>query len=143
MGWWIWIAAGFALLFFELVVPSGAYLYFFGAGALVVGLLVVAGLADPLWLQGVLFAAFSLVSLLIFRPLLLRRLQAGTAGGEIDSLVGEMATALGEIAPLGSGKVELRGTTWNARNAGSTPIGPDRVCCVDRIEGLVLWVRNE
>ena len=143
MDWWIWIAAGFVLLVVELAAPTGAYLYFFGMGALVVGLLAVAGLADPLWLQGVLFAAFSLVSLLVFRPLLLRRMQAGTSSGEIDSLVGETATALGEIARQGSGKVELRGTTWNARNAGLRPIRPDQVCRVDRIEGLVLWVSSE
>ena len=143
MDWWIWVVAGFVLLAFELVSPGGFYLFFFGLGALAVGLLAALDWAGPIWLQGVLFAAVSFVSLLVFRPVLIRKMQAGTSDLKVDSLVGARALAREEIPPGGMGKAELRGTTWNARNTGATLIGPSQSCRVDQVEGLVLWVRAD
>lgn len=143
MDWWIWVVAGFILLVFELVAPGGFYLFFFGAGALVVGLLAGLGWAGPAWLQGVLFAAVSLLSLLIFRPVLIKKMQADTPNLKVDSLVGERAVARDEIPPDGMGKAELRGTTWNARNAGTAAIAPNQSCRVDNVDGLVLWIRAD
>ena len=37
---------------------------------------------------------------------------------DVDSMVGEMAKVLEPLEPQALGKVELRGSTWNARNAG-------------------------
>ena len=143
MDWWIWVAIGFVLLALELASPGGFFIIFFGCGALAVGLLAALGLAEPLWLQGVLFTTLSVVSLLCFRRPILNRMRAGTPNGEVDSLVGERALARDEIVPSGSGKAELRGTTWNARNAGATPIGPDQACRVETVDGLTLWIRAE
>ena len=143
MDWWIWVVVGFVLLLFELVSPGGFYLFFFGAGALVVGLLAGLGWAGPAWLQGVLFAAVSFLSLLVFRPVLIKKMQADTPNMEVDSLLGERAVARDEIPPDGMGKAELRGTTWNARNAGTTPIVASQSCRVDKVDGLVLWIRAD
>ncbi len=143
MEWWIWVVAGFLLLALELASPGGFYVFFFGCGALAVGLLAALGWAVPLALQGVLFAGLSVAALVFFRPLIVRRLRAGVADAVVDSLVGERARARGEIAASGFGKAELRGTTWNARNVGATPVGPDHVCRVERVDGLTLWIRAE
>ena len=143
MEWWIWVIAGITLLAFELASPGGFYLFFFGCGALAVGLLSALDWAGPLWLQGVLFAALSVFSVLFFRPPLLKKMEAGTGEAEVDSLVGEQALARDEIAPDGFGKAELRGTTWNARNAGETPVRPDRPCRVEKVDGLTLWIRAD
>ncbi len=143
MDWWIWVVAGFVLLALELASPGGFYLFFFGCGALAAGVLAAAGLAQPLWLQGVLFTVLSMVSLLTFRRPLLKKMQAGASDVEIDSLVGERAWVRDEIVPSGMGKAELRGSTWNARNAGETPLGPDQSCLVEKVEGLTLWVRPD
>lgn len=143
MDWWIWVVAGFILLVFELVAPGGFYLFFFGAGALVVGLLAGLGWAGPAWLQGVLFAAVSFLSLLIFRPVLIKKMQAETPDTKVDSLVGERAVARDEIPPGGMGKAELRGSTWNARNSGARAIAPNQSCRVDNVDGLVLWIRAD
>ena len=143
MVWWIWVLAGFALLVFELVSPGGFYVFFFGCGALAVGLLAALGVAETLWLQGLLFAALSVVSLLCFRRPILNKMQANAPSGEVDTLVGVSAVAQGEIEPGGRGKVELRGSTWNARNSGETSLGRDQSCLVERVEGLTLWVRPD
>ncbi len=141
--WWIWVLAGFVLLAVELASPGGFYVFFFGVGSLIVGLLAATGVAEALWLQGVLFTALSVGSLLCFRRPILNKMQARAPDGEIDSLVGSRALALGEIRPGELGKAELRGTPWNARNTGETPIGSDQPCRVDRVDGLTLWVRAE
>ena len=141
MEWWIWVVAGLLLLVLELASPGGFYLFFFGCGALAVGLLAALGWAVPLALQGVLFAGLSGAALVFFRPLIVRRLRVGDAA--VDSLVGERARVREEIAANGFGKAELRGTTWNARNVGARPVGADQACRVERVEGLTLWIRAE
>ena len=143
MAWWIWVVAGFLLLALELASPGGFYVFFFGCGALAVGLLAALGWAEPLALQGVLFGGLSVAALVFFRPLIVRRLHAGAGDAPVDSLVGERAMARGEIAGGGFGKAELRGTTWNARNVGEAPLGPDQACRVERVDGLTLWIRAE
>jgi membrane protein implicated in regulation of membrane protease activity len=40
------------------------------------------------------------------------------------------------------GKAELRGSTWNARNVGETPITEDQRCRVESVDGLTLSVRG-
>ena len=143
MAWWIWIVAGFVLLALEMASPGGFYLFFFAAGALVVGVLAGPGWAGPAWLQGVLFAALSCLSLLVFRPFLIKRMRADLPATDIDSMVGERAVARAEIPARGLGKAELRGTTWNARNVGDAGIGVDQSCRVEKVEGLELWVRAD
>ena len=68
-----------------------------------------------------LFTFLSLFSVLFFRPLLMKKMQAGLGEVEVDRLVGERALVRDEIDPGGWGKAELRGTTWKVRNAGETP----------------------
>lgn len=141
--WWIWVLAGLLLLAMEVASPGGFFVIFFGVGALTVGLLAAAGVAEALWLQGMLFTALSVVSLLCFRRRILDKMQARAPDGKIDSLVGASALSRGEIGPGELGKAELRGTTWNARNAGETPIASNQPCRVDRVDGLTLWIRAD
>ena len=143
MDWWIWIVAGFVLFTLELVSPGVFDLFFFGCGALAVGLLTALGWPGPLWLQGVLFTFLSLFSVLFFRPLLMKKMQAGLGEVEIDRLVGERALVRDEIVPGGWGKAELRGTTWKVRNAGAAPVGSGQSCRVEKVDGLTLWIRGD
>lgn len=141
MAWWIWVLAGFAMLALEMLSPGGFYVVFFGIGALAVGSLAALGLAETVAVQGVLFTALSLVSLLCFRRPILNKIRQHEPAGEVDTLLGESAVAQGKIGPGELGKVELRGSTWNARNAGETPISRDQSCLVERVDGLTLWIR--
>ncbi len=143
MAWWIWVVAGFLLLALEMASPGGFYVFFFGCGALAVGLLAALGWAEPVALQGMLFAGLSVAALVFFRPLIVRRLRADGGEGTVDSLVGARALVRGEIAADGFGKAELRGTTWSARNVGTTAVGHGQACRVERVEGLTLWIRAE
>ena len=59
MQWWHWAVLGLALGLLELATPGGFFILFFGIGALLVSVLVMLGIAGPLWLQWTLFPVLS------------------------------------------------------------------------------------
>ena len=72
MYWWLWLVLGLIFVGLEVLTPGGFYALFFGIGALAVGSLAGFGWSGPIWLQWLLFSAISLLSLLCFRPHLVR-----------------------------------------------------------------------
>lgn len=140
--WWGWLLGGLFFLLAEMMTPGGFYLIFFGIGALIVGTLAGLNLTGPEWIEWLLFSLLSIGALLLFRRPLLERFQPADKGKVIDSMVGEVAVALDEIAVGGIGKAELRGTAWSARNVGETPMTKGQRCKVVQIDGLTLWVRS-
>ena len=139
--WWLWLLAGCILFVLELVTPGGFFIFFFGVGAILVGLVGALGLAGPPWLQWLLFGVISTALLVLFRKPLQRRI-GGASDRPVDTMVGETAIALGDIPTNEIEKVELRGSAWNARNVGSTYILKGQRCQVEHVEGLTLNVRS-
>lgn len=138
MAWWIWVILGFVLLALEML-TIGVHVGFFALGAFSVGALVALDLAGPLWVQLMLFALISCAGLFLARPIILKRLRIHTK--EVDSFVGEQARAVSDIAVEGIGKAEMRGSAWNARNVGSTPISAGQRCSVEQVQGLTILIR--
>jgi inner membrane protein len=138
--WWLWLLLGFLLLALELMTPGGFYVFFFGVGAIAVGLLATIGLAGPPPMQWLLFAVISVASLAVFRKPLEEKTRKPQR--DVDQIVGETAIALAPIEVSGIGKAELRGATWNALNTGESAIVAGQRCRVERVEGLTLYVRG-
>ena len=144
MLWWYWAVLGLLLAAAELLTPGGFFVIFFGLGGVVVAVLAAAGLAEPLWLQILLFSIFSVVSLLLFRNPLLRWMARHTPPAtQVDNMVGETAVAACAIEPGGMGRAELRGASWSARNDGTTRVEAGARCRVTRIDGLVIGIQAE
>jgi hypothetical protein len=141
VGWWGWIVAGALLLALELMVPTDFFVVFLGVAALMVGGVGLAGLELPVWGQWLLFGALSLVLLVAVRGPLKRRLPAGDPRVD-DALVGEIALIHEHLAAGATGRAELRGTQWTARNDEPTALEPGARARVERVEGLVLHVRR-
>jgi len=141
VGWWGWIVAGALLLALELMVPTDFFVVFLGVAALMVGGAGLAGLELPVWGQWLLFGALSLVLLVAVRGPLKRRLPAGDPRVD-DALVGEIALIHEHLAAGATGRAELRGTQWTARNDEPTALEPGARARVERVEGLVLHVRR-
>jgi membrane protein implicated in regulation of membrane protease activity len=59
----------------------------------------------------------------------------------VDTMIGEQAVMMEDVAPAGLGKAEMRGSTWNARNIGETLLSRGQRATVERVEGLVLHIR--
>ena len=142
MEWWIWLLLGLLLLLGELLTPGGFYIFFFGIGALIVGILAGLSFAGPAWFQFILFSVVSVLTLWLFREKLLQLTRARTTD-VVDSLIGESAVALEEISANGVGKAEARGTSWTARNLGDQTLARGARCRVERVEGLMIFVRAE
>ncbi|MBK9166627.1 MAG: NfeD family protein [Bryobacterales bacterium] len=141
MDWWIWLVVGLLLLLSEAVTPGGFYLFFLGMSAIAVGALSGLGLGGPLWFQWLLFSVLSALCVFLLRQPLQRALL--NRKPPVDSMVGDLALAVQEIAAMGSGKVEYRGTAWNARNLTGTTISAQQQCRVESVDGLTLLVRPE
>jgi len=144
MQWWYWILLGLILLGLELVAPSGFYLMFLGLASLSVGTLVALGMAKAIWLQWVLFSGLSVVALLFFRgPLLARFKYKERPHAAVDSLLGEIAIPLEDVAPGSTGKAELHGTAWTVLNNGDSLLVKGQRTRVVRVDGLTLWIAQD
>lgn len=144
MPWWGWVVVGVLLLGMELLVPADFWLVFLGVAAIGVGLATGALPGLSVTAQWALFGFFAAVSLLFFRRLVRTRFVERPADGRVDdALVGEAGRALEPLAPGALGRIELRGSTWTARNGGPDPIDVDARVRVERVEGLTLHVRRE
>jgi membrane protein implicated in regulation of membrane protease activity len=137
----VWLALGLVLLLVELVTPSGFFIMFFGLGAITVGILAGAGVSGPAWSQWLIFLVSAVFYLLLFRGRLRGNLQH--SGAEVDTLVGEAVTSQERILPGELGRVELRGTVWNARNNATVAIEAGRRCRVVGVDGLVVFIQPE
>ncbi len=142
MEWWMWILLGLVLLLAEIVTPSGFFIFFFAIGAIIVGMLAGFNAAGPVWFQIILFSILSLLTLWLFRERLLRLMHAPQQSA-IDSLIGETAVMLEDIPLNGFGKAEMRGSSWNARNVGQKPLARGERGRVERVEGLMIFVRAD
>ena len=142
MQWWHWLAGGLVLLVIELATPSGFFIMFFGLGAMTVGVLMLANLATSAPVQWLLFTAASLGYLGLFRRRVLARLEPPPPPN-VDSLVGNLAVPQQRIEPGATGKVEVRGSTWTARNEAAAAVEAGQRCRVVRVTGLELGVEPE
>ena len=85
----------------------------------------------------------ALATLRLFRQPLLGRLDLSRDSEQVDSLVGQVAVAIGDIAPGQHGRAELRGTGWSARNVDTTVLISGQRCRVVAVHGLMLDLRQE
>src|SRR5438874_11814640 len=92
--WWHWLVLGLILALAEMATTGGFYLVFFGMGAILVGVLAAFEAAGPIWTQMLLFSVLSVASLWLFRTRLLRAMQREPQSPPIDTLVGEIGSAV-------------------------------------------------
>jgi membrane protein implicated in regulation of membrane protease activity len=144
MVWWYWMVLGLALLGAEMTTPGGFYILFFGLSALLVGTLAGLDIVNVDWLQWLLFSVIAVSSLIVFRGPLLARMSAGRkAHAEVDSMVGEVAISLEALPAGATGKAELRGSTWTAKNVGPTAFHKGQRGKVIKVDGLTIWMTTE
>ena len=137
----MWLAAGLVLLLIELATPSGFFVMFFGLGALTVGLLTRLGFGGDPWVQWLVFTVLSMTYLLLFRGRLQQRFERQTR--DVDTMIGELAVPRERILPGHVGRVDLRGTLWNARNDAQSLVEPGQRCRVTGVDGLMVFVQPE
>ena len=142
MEWWMWLAAGLALVVAELATPGGFVLIFFGIGALAVGTVALLGMVSSVSMQFLLFSVLSVASLAILRGRLQSRIQTPPSSN-VDSLIGVVAINQERLSPGLIGRVEVRGTMWAARNTSTVTLDPGQRARVSGVDGLTLAVIPE
>ena len=143
MPWWSWVVLGLALAAIELATPGGFFIIFFGIAALAVGALILAGIVEAAWIEWLLFPIIAVAALRLFRQPLLGWMRIREGVDDVDSLVGEIAVASGEIPPGQHGRAELRGSSWAARNVDTHALAAGQRCRVVAVQGLMLELRQE
>jgi len=147
MLWWQWSILGLVLIGMEILTLGGLgnfYFLFFGVAALMVSLLTWLGLIEADWLQWFFFVLFGIISLFALRkPLQGSGFLKEKDDVPVDSMVGEFATVLENLEAQRIGKVELHGSSWTARNAGTSTLEKGSQAKVIRVEGLTLWIQAE
>ena len=120
----VWFILGLILLLMELVLP-GFVIFFFGVGAWITALVCL--FSNPgINLQVVIFAITSLIALLAFRKMIQNKFiyNKNDISGEIeDEFTGKEAVAVADFGADGSGKVEFKGTSWNAESKSEIVAG--------------------
>jgi membrane protein implicated in regulation of membrane protease activity len=118
------------------------YLVFIGSAALVVGLVDLAGLHAADWLQWTVFAVLATVSMVAFRRRVYERLRghlpAVNAGPK-----GEIVVMPTVLQPGETCRLEHRGSSWSALNAGQSVIDAGARARIQRVDGLTLVVHGE
>ena len=111
----IWFIIGFVCFLFELMVP-GFFMFFFGLGACVTAIVCLIG-SPSINLQIIIFAVISVLSLLTFRKMLHKKFfssENDMSKSIEDEFTGKEAVAITDFNEMYRGKVEFKGTTWQA-----------------------------
>lgn len=112
----IWFIVGFAFFLLEFAVP-GFILFFFGIAAWLVAIITFF-IPIGLDVQLIIFLLSAIISVILFRKILKDKLGMYREGPTIleDEYIGKIALAETPIAPNENGKVEFKGTSWEAKS---------------------------
>jgi membrane protein implicated in regulation of membrane protease activity len=137
--WAIWFIVAAALFAGELAVTA-AILGPIGLAALGAGAVAAAGASSEV--QIVVFTIFTLLSLVIARPIAKRHLLSPPAERRTNApaLVGEQALVLQQV-DRDSGQVKVGGDVWSARSTTSADVfSPGERVVVDAVHRTILHV---
>jgi len=111
----IWFIIGFALFLLEFVLP-GLILFFFAVGAWIVAILSLF-FDLSINLQLIIFLVSSVLTILLFRKWVKKIIWTRKHSSEIeDEFLGRTGKAETYISPGKNGKVDFKGTSWDARS---------------------------
>lgn len=126
LGAWAWWVLGFVLLILEIIVP-GVFLFWIGLAAIATGLISLLLWGMTIWpwqVQMVVFAALSILSILIGRSWVARSSNESDQpflNRRSEGLVGRIATVT-EAIENGRGRIKIDDTTWSV-NGPDMPVG--------------------
>ena len=136
-----WFIIGLTLFLLELVIP-GFFIFFFALGAWVTALFCLIVNPDSITnLQILIFAIISVLSLIALRRLIQKKFfysKEDLSGGVEDEFTGKEGLATTGFGPGKKGKIEFKGTTWDALSKSEIKAG-ERVVIIEK-ESITLIV---
>jgi membrane protein implicated in regulation of membrane protease activity len=127
-----WFLLGLGLFLLELVIP-GFFIFFFGLGAWITALVCL--IADPgVNLQIVIFAVTSVLTLVALRRIIQKKFfySKGHQSEDVeDEFTGKEGIATSDFGGIKNGKVDFKGTRWNAESKSEIKEG-QRVVIIEK-----------
>lgn len=103
--------------------------------------LIASSLGAPLWLQILLFALISAVSLAALRPFAKKYFNNKIVKTNVDSVLGKKCYVTQDIHNVkGTGQVKLDAVPWTARSSSGEEIPKNTLVKIDRVEGVKVFV---
>lgn len=140
--WLLWLALALVCLLAELC-SGDFFITCFSIGALC-ALVTSLIVTDVMWLQIVVFAVCSVLSIMLIRPRILHALHPKEMQREsnADAIIGRIGTVSEAIPQDGYGRVKLDGDDWKAQGENGSAIAMGcRVQILSR-ESIILTVRQ-
>lgn len=139
--WQAWAIVAFLCLILELT-NGDFFILCFSIGSVFAA--IAAALDMSIWVQIVVFALFTIVSLFTVRPLALRYFHKGEdkriSGAE--ALIGRTGTVTEEIADGGYGRVKIDGDSWKALSSQPGNIAVGSKVKVLKIDSIIITVKK-
>lgn len=140
----VWFIIGLALFLLELVMP-GFVIFFFGVGAWITALLCLLTNVSTN-LQIIVFAITSVISLLLLRKMIQRKFfysKVDRSSAVEDEFTGKEAMAAIDFGKDKNGKVEFKGTTWNAESESEIKKGQTVIIIEKESFKLIVEPKNK
>ena len=137
--WLIWVIVSIVCLILEL--SSGDFFILcFAIGAAVSA--IVAGCGANLTVQIIVFAVVSVLSLLLVRPTLLKKLHKTNRErlSNAEAMIGQQGRVSEDIEAGGYGRVAIDGDDWKAVSADGSAIEKDVRVRVVKMDSIILTV---
>jgi len=142
--WLLWFLVAIGLFVGEMF-TAGFWLACLAVGAAaagIVGLIPGVGIA----VQGIAFAAASIISMAGLRPRLMQYFQLGP-GSElrtgVDALLGKTGIVTERIGPGVTGRVKVEGEDWRGASTDATVLEPGTQVTIIQVDGTTLMVEKE
>ena len=138
--WWIWMALAAIFIVAE-IFTAGFFIFWFGIGAAVAGVLAIIGLGAG-WQWGS-FVVVTGVLLAVSKKFADRFTKKQPPGIGADRFVGKVGIVLEEIDnEKDTGRVRMDKEEWRAESEGSEIIPPGTRVRVTRLDGVHLVVTS-
>ena len=135
---YVWFALMVVFIIMEASTVTMVYIWFV-MGALAA--MIVSLLGGALWLQVVLFLAVSALLLWCLRPVVKKHFTPKLEKTNVDAVIGAVGRVTEQISNVDAcGHVKLGAMEWAARSTDGTTIEEGALVCVDRVEGVRVFV---
>ena len=135
---YIWFALMVVFIIMEASTVTMVSIWFV-MGALAA--MIVSLLGGALWLQVVLFLAVSALLLWCLRPVVKKHFTPKLEKTNVDAVIGAVGRVTEQISNVDAcGHVKLGAMEWAARSTDGTTIEEGALVCVDRVEGVRVFV---
>ena len=137
--WLIWVIISIVCLILELT-SGDCFILCFAIGAAVSA--IFAGCGANLTVQIIVFAIVSVLSLLLVRPALIKKLHKPNRErlSNAEAMIGQQGRVSEAIAAGGYGRVAIDGDDWKARSADGSAIDKDVRVRVVKMDSIILTV---